>query len=119
MDSFGDLAETTGTMLVLLLAIELVKLELHSPVAHQLSLARLPKIHSNRTLPTETMKSFIAILLVALACLCLVQDANAWERAKTSDRFTCGTKNPDVVSAIENFCFKNTNMVSQSLSINR
>jgi len=26
MDSFGDLAETTGTMLVLLLAIELVKL---------------------------------------------------------------------------------------------
>jgi len=58
------------------------------------------------------MKSFITVLLVVLACLCLVKDADAWNPPKGSDRNTCGHKNPNVVNAIETFCFGNKNMVS-------
>ena len=58
------------------------------------------------------MKIFITMLMVVLACLCLIQDANAWNPPKASDRNTCGKKNPNVVNAIETFCFKNKNMVS-------
>jgi Ni,Fe-hydrogenase I large subunit len=58
------------------------------------------------------MKSFVTILLVVLACLCLVKDADAWNPSKGSDRNTCGHKNPNVVNAIETFCFGNKNMVS-------
>jgi hypothetical protein len=58
------------------------------------------------------MKSFITVLLVVLACLCLVKDADAWNPPKGSDRNTCGHKNPNVVNAIETFCFGNNNLVS-------
>jgi hypothetical protein len=59
------------------------------------------------------MKSFITILLVALACLCLVQDANAWIPRQNSDPITCYNKSPDVHSAITNFCSRNSKLVSQ------
>lgn len=58
------------------------------------------------------MKGLFACFLVAIACLCLVQSADAWNRPQKSDRFNCFNKNRDVGNAIETFCFKNNNMVS-------
>lgn len=57
------------------------------------------------------MKRFCTILLAVVACLCLVQNAEAWDRPSTHDRFNCFAKNRDVGNAIETFCFKNNNMV--------
>jgi hypothetical protein len=58
------------------------------------------------------MKSFITMLLVALAYLCLVQNADAWQGPQNSDPITCYRKSPDVHSAITNFCSMNNNLVS-------
>ena len=61
------------------------------------------------------MKNFITIFLVALACLCLVQDANAWIPRQNSDPQTCYKKSTDVWSAINNFCSRNSKLVSYFL----
>jgi hypothetical protein len=58
------------------------------------------------------MKSFITILLVALAYLCLVQTADAWQGPRNSDPITCYQQHPDIHSAITDFCSKSSNLVS-------
>ncbi|GAB7323998.1 hypothetical protein MBLNU13_g07402t1 [Cladosporium sp. NU13] len=63
---------------------------------------------------TETMKNFITILLVALASLCLVQNADAWQGPRNSDPIVCYQKSPDVHSAITNFCSRNSKLVAPS-----
>jgi len=60
------------------------------------------------------MKQFLTIFMVALACLCLVQSIHAWNPPKSNDRNECFKRNQDVGSAIENFCWKNKDMVSSS-----
>jgi hypothetical protein len=92
-------------------------LQLHRYFFCTLALHTISRYSPNRqylvdAYPTPaTMKGFITLFMAVLACLCLVPSANAWVPMKGSDRNTCGKKNPDVVNAIENFCFGNKNMV--------
>ena len=58
------------------------------------------------------MKSFITVLLVALACLYLVQNADAWQARQNNDPIVCRDKYPDIHNAITKFCAFNNNLVS-------
>lgn len=57
------------------------------------------------------MKGFLTVLMAVVACLCLIQGADAWNNPKPDDRFRCFERNRDVGQVISDFCFGNKGMV--------
>ncbi|KAM0721003.1 hypothetical protein Q7P37_003288 [Cladosporium fusiforme] len=60
------------------------------------------------------MKIFLTLFMVVLACLCLVENAEAWRKISKFDRGDCFSKSRGAGEAIVDMCFKNKGMMVPS-----